>query len=124
MQNDERRQHPRIPVSIAVVLYCGPEIFSARARDVSLGGMGLVLPRPLERGALVTVSFFLVRDQAVVEPSTERLSLAGEIVWAARSAGGFDTGIRFSSANEAMLGRLSLFLEMLDRDHLAGARVD
>jgi c-di-GMP-binding flagellar brake protein YcgR len=110
---EERREHPRIPVSISVVIYHEQEPIVARSKNLSLGGMAIVLDRRIEEGARVEVSFHLVLD-GKVDLTTPRIRLEGTIIWAIPTAeGACDHGIRFSKLRAEDLTTLQTFIGRL-----------
>jgi hypothetical protein len=87
------------------------ERFTARTRDLSVGGVGLILDRPLQEGAIVGLSLFLVVDQ-IEDENTPPLAARGRVVWCAESENGdVAAGIRFEGLEPQQAERLAHFLE-------------
>jgi len=113
MENDDRRQHPRIDTRLSVILYQGEQILAARANNVSLGGLGVTLEQQVQAGEPVTLSFYLVKD-GEVEETAQRLSIEGKVAWATPlKQGKFDVGVAFGDVAEEARNRLETFLQRL-----------
>jgi len=96
MQNNERRKLPRLPIDIEITYQKqespAPEAATARSRDVSLGGLGVVLLEHCEAGAVIELMM-------VMPDSNRAVRATGRVLHsAAYGIGGettYDTGIEF-----------------------------
>lgn len=112
---EERRQHPRYETTISVVLYAGSEIITARAKNVSIGGMGLHLRREVEDGTKVSLSFHLLQGGQVDE-TTPRLTIEGNVMWSAPMGDGkFDVGIKFAQLGTEERAHLNAYIGLVSR---------
>ena len=107
---DERRKDKRFSYSIPV-LYVAPKISkfrSSRSRDVSAGGILLVLPEKLSTGTQLELEFSLTEEQ-------KPFRVLGEVIWMSEvpSEGDqrlFQTGFRFVWMDKKESVRLRQFL--------------
>lgn len=101
---DRRRQFVRTPLRMSAELHIGETSFTAMTRDLSEGGCGLELPRPVAEGAALTIGLFLVIDD-VEDERVPPLWVKGRVVWAAElDAGKTMAGVRFEVITEEQKG--------------------
>jgi c-di-GMP-binding flagellar brake protein YcgR len=92
---ERRRQYERTPLRMSAEIHLGEESFTATTRDLSEGGCGLELGRPVGDGAELTIGLFLVIDD-VEDERVPPLWVKGRVVWAAELDGGKTAaGVRF-----------------------------
>jgi c-di-GMP-binding flagellar brake protein YcgR len=92
----QRRQHARFDVKLSAELTLGEEIFTAITRDISEGGVGLELDRPLPEGTELGINLFLVIDD-VEDERSQPLRVRGFVAWCAeRDEAEWAAGIRFA----------------------------
>jgi hypothetical protein len=110
----ERRRWPRHPWgqnrSLRLIVRHEEAALWARTRDLSVTGLGLVLPRPVEPGVRFVI-------ELRPGPGPERLSLLAEVVRVeARSDGSWDAGCTYDSlAGDLTLAERQQLLESLRR---------
>jgi c-di-GMP-binding flagellar brake protein YcgR len=91
----QRRQHARIDAKLSAEITLGEEIFTATTRDISEGGVGLDLDRPLPENTALVINLFLVIDE-VEDETAAPLKVRGKVAWCAeRDEGEWSAGIRF-----------------------------
>ncbi|HEY3357306.1 MAG TPA: PilZ domain-containing protein [Polyangia bacterium] len=106
----QRRQHARIDVKLSAEITLGEEIFTATTRDISEGGVGLNLDRPLPEATALSLNLFLVVDEVEDERSAP-LKVRGKVAWCAESdEGEWAAGIRFEDIAQNQLQWLKQFL--------------
>ena len=104
----ERRSFIRMPVGLEISYQAeeGKSPFRlAVTEDLSLGGMQVWQPQPLDVGQKVNVSFYLPREGQV--------ALRGVVVWSRESVngrGGYKTGIQWEELHPPSQARLNAFL--------------
>ncbi len=89
-----KRRDPRLVFSVPIrVRMHSSRDTSGRLRDLSAGGLGAYLPRPLTKGETVTISFDI---------EGRSLALMGWVKWAGDSVtvGGYRHGIRFTDRQQ------------------------
>lgn len=92
---NRRRQFVRTPLRMSAELHLGDTSFTAMTRDLSEGGCGLELPRPVAEGAALTIGLFLVIDD-VEDERVPPLWVKGRVAWAAElDEGKTMAGVRF-----------------------------
>jgi c-di-GMP-binding flagellar brake protein YcgR len=107
----QRRQHARIDAKLSAEITLGEEVFTATTRDISMGGVGLDLDRPLAEGTEIGIDLFLVVDDVEDERSAP-LKVRGAIAWCAeRDEGEYAVGIRFEDIAANQLTWLKQFLD-------------
>jgi len=106
----QRRAYHRYEVDVAADLRVGAEVFAARTRDLSEGGVGLITELPLPDGADIWVSLFLTIDE-IEDESTEPLPVPGKIQWATEiEPGVHHLGVKFGEIDPAEREVLRSFL--------------
>jgi c-di-GMP-binding flagellar brake protein YcgR len=110
---DNRRAHPRYPVSLSCEIFTGTDVVYAVAKNLSLGGLGVACKSALPEKAQVGISMFLVED-GIEDAKTEPLNLKGEVVWCTPSdTGGHMAGLRFPAITAAQQQAINHFLMRL-----------
>ena len=106
----EKRQHQRFAVDIAAEITIGATRFSATTRDVSEGGVGLLVEQPIEQGALVSIAIFFTQD-GIEDPDVQPFEGEATVAWAAPADGGrWQAGLRFEPVSGAQQEQLRSFL--------------
>ena len=105
------RAHPRTQIELSAEVDNFKDRFTAATRDLSLGGAGLDLDRPLKEGAAISLSLFLVVDQ-VEDEQTKPLTVRAKVAWCAESdeEHRFTAGVRFENLAPAQAEWLERFL--------------
>ena len=97
----EQRRHKRLPAAIRVFTRDGGSRFPEPAKDISIGGVGVVTDAPLGVGAESVFALHLPHHDAPLE-------IRGHVVWVNGNA----MGVQFDKTDT----RLTLFVEKLERD--------
>ena len=88
--------------------------FTATTRDLSEGGAGLNLDRPLREGEPLALGLFLVVDG--LEEQTPPLWVKARVAWAAESdAGHYTAGVRFEVITDEQRAWLRQVLSHVSR---------
>src|SRR5215471_4547207 len=105
------RAHPRTKIELSAEVDNFKDRFTAATRDLSLGGAGLDMDRPLKEGAAIAVALFLVVDE-VEDEQTKPLSVRAKVAWCAESdeEGRFSAGVRFENLDPQQSDWLGRFL--------------
>jgi hypothetical protein len=105
------RAHPRTAIRLSAEVDTLSDRFTAATRDLSLGGAGLDLDRPLAEGATISVSLFLVVDD-VEDEATAPVAVRAKVAWCSESneVGRFTAGIRFDALRRQERDWLARFL--------------
>ena len=107
------RQHPRFRVEVAAELTLGHHTVAAATQNVSEGGVGLSLSRPLEDGAVFQLTLFLTQD-GIEDPDEEPFEAQATVAWTAPSDdGNHMAGVRFGPLTPAQRQQLQRFLAAL-----------
>lgn len=101
----ERRNFPRIPVSLEVSFRDGEEVLSSYLFDLGQGGLFIGSREPLPVGCAVHLSFCLPGDGV-------SLAVAGTVIWQkdAREAVRPGMGVRFDDMSREDRERIDSFL--------------
>jgi hypothetical protein len=116
MNPDNRRQHPRFAISLSVEIFTGQDAVPAVAKNLSQGGLGVVLGGPLTQGAQVGLSLFLCED-GIEDERTAPANMRGEVCWCTPAPGGFAAGLRFLQPQPEHLTQIQAFLQRLTQQH-------
>lgn len=109
------RAHARTKVHLSAEIDTFKERFTASTRDLSVGGVGLDLDRPLEEAATLSISLFLVVDD-IEDEGTTPMNLRAKVAWCAEAEeeGRWAAGIRFENLLPQQLEWLSRFLQAVE----------
>jgi len=111
----EQRKHHRYTVEVAAEVNLDSGVLVATTQNMSSGGVGLVLDRPLTEGGTVGLSLFLTED-GIEDPDEEPLETQATIVWTAEQDDGLHTaGVRFAALTPTQAVQLERFLELLEK---------
>jgi hypothetical protein len=109
----QQRAHQRYPIRLAADVNTGQETFPARAKNLSVGGVGLELDRAIEPQSLIAISLFLVED-GIEDATVGTLDLHGQMIWIAPlDRGGYEGGVRFAPIQPVQTRQLQGFLDRL-----------
>ncbi len=107
----DRRQSIRYDVVTEVTVIHEHGHASVRTRDLSKGGLCMLLPYPLERGASVRLELSLLLGP---NAQSEPLSMNAKVAWCApENTDFFQVGVSFLDLNEEEETHLETFLEFL-----------
>ncbi len=105
------RRHARFAVRISCEVTIAGQTCHAEMKNLSAGGAAVVLARPLSKGEVVTVSFFLTQD-GIEDPDRMPFECAASIRWTEDvGARGYEAGLQFLSPSEQQKSLLLDFLE-------------
>jgi c-di-GMP-binding flagellar brake protein YcgR len=108
MADDDRRQHKRVSASVPVRLGEGAGATSASTRDLSEGGVAVVVSSELRAGDKLPIEVLL--DEAIAERAASMRSMATVMWSAATDTGAYVAGLRFDGPSPDALDRLRRFL--------------
>lgn len=106
----DRRQSIRYDVVTEVVVIHENGRIAVRTRDLSRGGLCMILPYPLERGAPVHLELSLLLGP---NAQSEPLLMHARVAWCAPEMDAFQVGVSFLDLNEEDEAHLETFLEFL-----------
>jgi len=114
MQN--RRAYERHAAEVAAEVEVDGEVFEGETRDVSLGGVKVLVSAPIDEGSAVLLTLILTED-GIEDPDEDPFEVEATVMWAAPSdTGGAMLGLRFGEVAADQSKRLSRFLAALDGD--------
>lgn len=111
--SSERRTSRRVDLSVSADLNTGDQTFTGRVKNLSAGGVGIEIDRPLAEKVNVAVSLFLVLD-GIEDASAPPLELHSQVVWvAAIGPRRWEAGLRFYPLETAQARRLNGFIQQI-----------
>ncbi len=109
----EKRTATRYTVEVAAEVDVDGQVLVAAAENISVGGAGLVLDRPVAEGTQLGVMLFLTQD-GIEDPDEEPFEAQATIRWAVEKDGGRHVvGVRFEAVNAAQQAQLQRFVAAL-----------
>jgi c-di-GMP-binding flagellar brake protein YcgR len=105
---------PRFPVRVSAEVEVGDDIYSGVTRNLSIGGVAIVITRAVEKGAMLQVSLFPVED-GVEQEGVDGLTLDAEVRWIKEEIGGYSIGLQFQNVEGDKKKKLERALGALQR---------
>lgn len=87
---------PRYSLRVSAEIEVGDEIFAGVTRNLSTGGVAVVLTRAVPKGTHLSVTLFAVQD-GVESESAEGLTIDAEVRWVKEEIGGYSIGLQFGA---------------------------
>jgi c-di-GMP-binding flagellar brake protein YcgR len=110
---DNRRKHPRYHVAIAAEIETARGTLAGETRDVSEGGVAVILHEALAEQSTIDVTLLLTQD-GIEDANEDPFECRASVMWAAPTEDGQAMmGLRFTQVKPDQLVRLQRFLEML-----------
>jgi len=110
----DKRTAQRYPVEVAAEVELDGQVLVAATQNISNGGVGLVLDRPLAEGTRLELMLFLTQD-GIEDPDEEPFETPGTVRWAAeQEAGKHIAGVRFEAVDDAQRAQLERFVAALN----------
>lgn len=107
---DNRRQHTRVAVAVAAEIEAGGDTLEGETRDISEGGLSVLLDEAVADDASVGVTLILTQD-GIEDPDQPPFVGAATVMWSAPTdAGQFLHGLRFAALAADARARLQRFL--------------
>ena len=111
----ENRQHPRYPIEVAAEIHVGKEVAVASTKDISNGGVSLLVDHALQEKQKINLTLFLTQD-GIEDPDEEPFEAQATVMWSAeRDGGAFTAGVRFDRISPAQQAHLGRFLAALGK---------
>lgn len=111
--HEAERSAPRHEAKMAAEVIAAGKTVHAHTRDISTGGVGLVLRAPLDESASVELVLFLTKD-GIEDADHEPLHIHGRVQWTAEQDDGSPiAGIKFDPPTRAQEARLTRFMSDL-----------
>jgi c-di-GMP-binding flagellar brake protein YcgR len=110
---DNRRKNPRAQVVIAAELETDGDTLSGETRDLSAGGVSVLLEQGLAEGLTLDLSLILTED-GIEDAEEEAFCTKAAVIWAAPTDGGQTMiGLRFKETAPQDAQRLQRFLRAI-----------
>jgi len=110
---DNRREHPRFDVAVAVELSMAGDVIPCEGKNLSVGGVGVSVNRRMAEGAPTVVNLFLIED-GIEDATSPSLNLKATVMWTAEtSPGRWEAGMRFQALSPQQQALIQKFLSRL-----------
>ncbi len=110
---DNRRKHTRFTAAVAAEVDTGDQVLEGETRDISVGGVSVLIEEPMAEGIEIGVSLILTED-GIESADEDPLNVRAQVMWAAPTdSGACLLGLRFARLAPAELLRLQRFLAAL-----------
>ncbi len=103
---------PRLPIRLSAEIRASGELITGVTRNLSIGGVCLETHRPLEEGAALALTLFLVEDEIEVEGG-RGLDLRVRVQWTADAERGYAAGVKFIDLTPAQQAALAKALQVI-----------
>jgi uncharacterized protein (TIGR02266 family) len=102
VDSKDRRQHPRLSIDVEVDFTSGNNFYSARIRDISMGGLFIEAATPIAVGTQLVVDLRFLK---------KHLRVDCEVMWALTDAKGCSgVGVRFLDLKPAAKKSIEAFM--------------
>ena len=110
---ENRREHLRFEVAVAAEITKGGQTLTAETRDISEGGVAVLLGESLPEGSTIELLLILTQD-GIEDASEEPFESPANVMWSAPTEDGRAMiGLRFAKTLPAQRQRLQRFLVAL-----------
>jgi c-di-GMP-binding flagellar brake protein YcgR len=110
---DNRREHTRFGLALYAEVEVDGDLLSGETRDVSEGGVAVILAQALNEGSSIALSLILTED-GIEDADEEPFQTEAKVIWAAPTEDGQAMmGLRFIEVAPAEEQRLERFLAAL-----------
>ncbi|MBW2460814.1 MAG: PilZ domain-containing protein [Deltaproteobacteria bacterium] len=110
MNGTDQREFRRYAVAVGAEVILDGVSVAAQTSNVSTGGVGLVLDRPVPEGGNVSLTLFLTQD-GIEDPDEEPFEVVASVMWAGpRDDGSHSAGLQFANLSPAKALLLQRFL--------------
>jgi c-di-GMP-binding flagellar brake protein YcgR len=105
-----RRQSKRYEAAVAAEIDVDGEVYPGETRDISAGGVSVVVDAVLQEGQRYKLTLILTHD-GIEDPHEEPFEVPAEVTWAAPTESGEClAGLRFVALAATSTARLNRFL--------------
>jgi len=113
---ENRREHTRYRVAITAEIEFEGDTLIGETRDISDGGVSVILKQALEEGGNIELTLLLTQD-GIEDAHEEPFETEANVMWAtATDEGKAMIGLRFGSLPSNQSVRLERFLQALNAD--------
>lgn len=114
---DNRRKFKRYEAAVAAEIELDGEVLEGETRDISTGGVSVLIDQPIDEGVSLSVTLILTED-GIESAQEDSFSASARVMWTAPTdQGACLAGLRFSGLDAAGTGRLNRFLAALAENH-------
>ena len=111
---EPRREHPRFDLDVSAELLLGDDRVPCRTKNLSMGGVGLVLRQKIAEHIQVVANLFVIED-GIEDATTPSINMQSVVVWVAEvDAGHWEAGLRFAQMSDEQRNMLAHFLQRLE----------
>ncbi|MGD8860325.1 MAG: PilZ domain-containing protein [Myxococcales bacterium] len=110
---ENRRQHTRYQAQVTAEIELDGDTLIGTTRDISEGGVAVILERELDEGAAIDLTLILTQD-GIEDPNQDPFETRASVMWAAPTDDGQSMmGLRFGNVEGDTRARLTRFLAAL-----------
>jgi c-di-GMP-binding flagellar brake protein YcgR len=110
---ENRRKNPRAQLAVAAELEADGDTLSGETRDLSAGGVSVLLEQGLSEGRTVELALILTED-GIEHADEEPFCTKAAVIWAAPTDDGNTMiGLRFKDTAPQQMQRLQRFLHAM-----------
>jgi len=111
--SNEKREFQRFTVEVHGEVEIDGDVVAAATNDVSKGGCGLIVDRPVPEGGQVRITLFLTQD-GIEDPDEDPFETVAKVMWMApRDDGSYAAGLQFGNLSPAREMLLAHFLHAI-----------
>jgi c-di-GMP-binding flagellar brake protein YcgR len=108
--SQNRRAHDRFEAEVAAEIEVAGEVYEGETRDVSMGGVKVLVSASVDEGSPVVLTLILTHD-GIEAPDEDPFETEATVMWAVPTdTGGAMLGLRFVDVAASQAKRLSRFL--------------
>lgn len=97
---------PRYSLRVSAEVEVGDELFSGVTRNLSSGGVAVVLTRSVPQGTHLSVTLFAVQDDVEAD-AADGITVTAEVRWVKEEVGGYSLGLQFGAMSDDTRARLA-----------------
>ena len=110
---DNRRRHTRFGLALAAEVELAGEVLEGATRDLSEGGVAVILASPVPEGSTIALTLILTED-GIEDADEDPFTCRANVIWVAPNDDGQHLiGLRFTEVPSGERARLKRFLAAL-----------
>ncbi len=111
--DDNRRKYKRFEAAVAAEIELDGLMLEGETRDISSGGVSVLVDEPLDEGVKLAVTLILTED-GIESASEESFTAPAQVMWTAPTdRGACMAGLRFTALGHIESSQLQRFLAAL-----------
>jgi len=108
-----RREYQRFQVAVAAEVEVAGDTRIGETRDISLGGVSIILDCQLKENSTIDLALILTQD-GIEDPNEDPFETKAKVIWTAPTdEGQFMVGVRFLDLGEDKTAQLKRYVEAM-----------